>query len=111
MHGVQHLPITELEFMTLTFVTLNLATYIFWWHNHFNIQSAVPVALKRMINNQDWTSVTPDGWSQWPLAAAVNDKQLDHGTTVEGQVGEKRTADEGHRVIGMVLRLIHCWIS
>ena len=111
MRHVQHLPITELEFVTLAFVTLNLITYVCWWHKPFNMQSAVPVVLKRMIDDQDWKSVTPDVWSQRPPAAAVNDKRLDHGTTVEGQVGEKQTADEGRGVVGMVLRPIHCWIG
>ena len=51
--GVQHLPITELEFVTLAFVTLNLTTYVLWWHKPFNVQSAVPVVLKRTINDED----------------------------------------------------------
>lgn len=40
---VQHMPITELEVMTLAFATLNFATYALWWHKPLNVISPVRV--------------------------------------------------------------------
>jgi hypothetical protein len=41
--GVERLPITELEIMTLAFATLNLITYGFWWHKPLNVQRPIRV--------------------------------------------------------------------
>ena len=40
---VQHLPLTELELMTVGFAVLSLVTYILWWHKPLNVQCAFPV--------------------------------------------------------------------
>lgn len=36
--AIDHLPITELELVTLAFATLNFAIYGFWWYKPFNMQ-------------------------------------------------------------------------
>ncbi|TDL15016.1 hypothetical protein BD410DRAFT_733314, partial [Rickenella mellea] len=43
--GVEHLPITELELVTLAFAVLNLATYALWWNKPQNVQCQIPVHL------------------------------------------------------------------
>ncbi|TDL14700.1 hypothetical protein BD410DRAFT_757029 [Rickenella mellea] len=43
--GVERLPITELELVTLAFAVLNLATYTLWWNKPLNVQCAFPVQL------------------------------------------------------------------
>jgi hypothetical protein len=70
--GVQRLPITELELVTLVFVTLNLATYVLWWNKPLNAQCAVPVVLKRTISDRDWNMMEHLFGSQRP--PAVNDR-------------------------------------
>jgi hypothetical protein len=45
--GVQHLPITELELVTVAFATLNLFIYILWWDKPLNVQRGVRVYKKR----------------------------------------------------------------
>ena len=111
--GVQHLPITELEFVTLAFVTLNLTTYVLWWHKPFNVQSAVPVVLKRMINDEDWRTIqlSVNIWNQRP--PAVSGEPIQDGGTVEVKVDEKQTVDQhdGQGVVGKVLRPIQRWIQ
>lgn len=51
--GVQSFPITELELVTLAFVSLNLVTYVLWWNKPLNVQCAIPVVLKRTIGDED----------------------------------------------------------
>ncbi|KXN86826.1 hypothetical protein AN958_09562 [Leucoagaricus sp. SymC.cos] len=44
-----HLPLTELETMTLAFAALNIATYILWWHKPLNVQCPIRVYEKTLI--------------------------------------------------------------
>lgn len=37
------LPLTELETATLAFATLNIATYVLWWHKPLNVQCPIRV--------------------------------------------------------------------
>lgn len=41
---VEHLPITELELVTVAFSILSLAVYLLWWDKPLNVRCAVPVA-------------------------------------------------------------------
>lgn len=43
--GVERLPITELELVTLGFATLNIATYALWWNKPLNVEC--PILLTR----------------------------------------------------------------
>jgi hypothetical protein len=45
--GVQRLPITELELVTVAFAVLNLVIYILWWEKPLNVQRGVRVYKKR----------------------------------------------------------------
>jgi len=46
--GVQGLPITELELVTVAFATLNLVIYMLWWDKPLNVQRGVRVYKKRI---------------------------------------------------------------
>jgi len=46
--GVQGLPITELELVTVAFATLNFGIYLLWWDKPLNVQRGVRVYKKRM---------------------------------------------------------------
>jgi hypothetical protein len=39
--GVQGLPITELELVTVAFAALNFVVYILWWDKSLNVQRGV----------------------------------------------------------------------
>ncbi|KAI9508453.1 hypothetical protein F5148DRAFT_905941 [Russula earlei] len=45
--GVQGLPVTELELVTVAFATLNFVMYILWWDKPLNVQRGVRVYKKR----------------------------------------------------------------
>lgn len=42
----EHLPVTELELVTLAFATLSFVTYWLWWHKPLNVQCPYPVRRK-----------------------------------------------------------------
>jgi len=45
--GVQGLPITELELITVAFAVLNFVIYLLWWEKPLNVQRGVRVYKKR----------------------------------------------------------------
>ncbi|KAI9449657.1 hypothetical protein F5148DRAFT_1019947 [Russula earlei] len=45
--GVRHLPITELELVTVAFAALNFVMYLLWWDKPLNVQRGVRVYKKR----------------------------------------------------------------
>jgi hypothetical protein len=47
--GVQGLPITELELVTVAFAALNFVIYLLWWDKPLNVQRGVRVYKKRII--------------------------------------------------------------
>lgn len=47
---IQHLPVTELEVITLAFALLNIGIYILWWNKPQNMHVAIPMA-RYMIPN------------------------------------------------------------
>lgn len=86
--SVQRLPVTELEIVTLAFVTLNLATYVLWWKKPLNVQCAVPVVLKRHIDDD------AHGW----LKARI---RLDGGNDTEvGNEGNIGWLVKGRETLG-----------
>jgi hypothetical protein len=46
--GVQGLPITELELVTVAFAALNFIIYLLWWNKPLHVQRGVRVYKKRM---------------------------------------------------------------
>jgi len=45
--GVQGLPLTELELVTVAFAALNVVIFFLWWHKPLNVQRGVRVYKKR----------------------------------------------------------------
>lgn len=41
----EHLPVTELEIVTLAFAMLNFMTYGFWWNKPLNVQTPIPILM------------------------------------------------------------------
>ena len=44
--GIEHLPITHLEIVTLAYVAMNFVIYIFWWNKPLNVNRPVRVFRK-----------------------------------------------------------------
>jgi hypothetical protein len=51
--GVQGLPITELELVTVAFAALNFMTYVLWWHKPLNVQRGARVYKKRPTDSEE----------------------------------------------------------
>jgi hypothetical protein len=49
--GIQGLPITELELVTVAFAALNFVIYVLWWHKPVNVQRGVRVYKKQMTED------------------------------------------------------------
>jgi hypothetical protein len=47
-----HLPIAEIEVVTLAFAVLNFATYGFWWDKPHDVRCAVPVLQRPIVSHQ-----------------------------------------------------------
>ncbi|KAI9507076.1 hypothetical protein F5148DRAFT_981929 [Russula earlei] len=51
--GVQGLPVTELELVTVAFATLNFAMYLLWWDKPLSVSCGVRVYKKRQTEQPD----------------------------------------------------------
>ncbi|TFK70477.1 hypothetical protein BDN72DRAFT_535845 [Pluteus cervinus] len=49
----QHLPITELEVVTLAFAVLNIITYGFWWDKPLNVNCQVQIHIKPDVSSNE----------------------------------------------------------
>ena len=47
--GVERLPVTELELVTVAFATLNFVTYLFWWDKPLNVRRPFRILLEKSI--------------------------------------------------------------
>ena len=66
--GVERLPITELEVLTLAFAVLNFATYWLWWNKPLNVRCPVHVPTKKSTISQvndDWEGDMDDCHDMW----------------------------------------------
>ncbi|TFK70474.1 hypothetical protein BDN72DRAFT_818680 [Pluteus cervinus] len=60
----QHLPITELEVITLAFAVLNVITYGFWWDKPLNVNCQVQIHIKPEVSpNRPEANESRDGGS------------------------------------------------
>jgi hypothetical protein len=63
--GIQGLPITELELVTVAFAALNFVVYVLWWHKPLNVERGVRVYKKRItespVDDGD-VEATVGGW-------------------------------------------------
>ncbi|TFK70471.1 hypothetical protein BDN72DRAFT_766343 [Pluteus cervinus] len=73
----QHLPITELEVVTLAFAVLNIITYGFWWDKPLNVNCQVQIHIKPEVSRD---------------APETNGSRDGGGNEVEGEGGQVREA-------------------
>ena len=89
---IEHLPLTELELVTLAFAALNFATYGFWWNKPLNIQCPVRVPVKRRT-----------GESEGSKGAGENSQSADDENSGEDNGGQDMDA---MAVFGMLITSI-----
>jgi len=120
--AVEHLPVTELELVTVAFATLNFATYIFWWNKPLNVQQPFRVLLKKPIvdrQNRPWERETGlSEWVVWMFAVIFGEEDDEVELTMEkrvptffaGGLGERQRglAALGAATIAMIFGGIHC---
>lgn len=58
--GIEHLSITELELVTLSFATLNLVTYGLWWNKPLHVQCPIPIA-KKPVSQRNYQGSEDEG--------------------------------------------------
>ena len=63
---IKHLPITELELVTLAFAALTLITYTLWWNKLLNVRCPCRVPKKRRKNKSEESKDAVDNSSQCP---------------------------------------------
>lgn len=79
--GVQRMPLSELEVLTLAFAVLNVAIYAAWWNKPQGVNMTICVPLKRLENGSDDHTVplTDTGAFQTSSRSApANLAQLEH---------------------------------
>ncbi|KIM21634.1 hypothetical protein M408DRAFT_29395 [Serendipita vermifera MAFF 305830] len=61
--GAQHLPLTELEVVTLAYAMLNLFIYLFWWDKPQNVEC--PIRLYKTVEaSAETASEAAKGWEE-----------------------------------------------
>ncbi|KZP18192.1 hypothetical protein FIBSPDRAFT_829708 [Athelia psychrophila] len=117
---VQHLSITQLEVVTLSYCTMNVVIYAFWWHKPLSVDRPIPVDITRFNSKiqHDFLSRPRNGpttiWQEiWRGAPNATDGPVDivgdatvsspqslftpSATSQQGQV----LAQEQQRVLGL----------
>ena len=66
--GVEHLPLTHLEIVTLAYVAMDFVIYIFWWNKPVNVDRPVRVFRKsepretQLLVSEEVSEGTPEAW-------------------------------------------------
>lgn len=74
---IEHLPITELELVTLAFAALNFATYALWWNKPLNVQCAFRVPLKAGGKVEGIEKVQGAGIAEAESGSEVDDPEIE----------------------------------
>ncbi|KIM28246.1 hypothetical protein M408DRAFT_23950 [Serendipita vermifera MAFF 305830] len=65
--GTQHLPLTELEIVTLAYAMLNFFIYIFWWNKPRNVECPIRVYKTWMASQEESTDIAKDWEDNWAM--------------------------------------------
>lgn len=68
---IQHLPIAELEVVTLAYTIVNVAIYGFWWYKPLSVMCPVPIAgrpLDAPTEHEVKFTFNWGDWGQWQVA-------------------------------------------
>lgn len=101
--GVKHLPITELEVVTLAFAALNLVTFAFWWNKPLNVRCPI------IVDGEDGDEEVR---VQGERAGENNDKHIEpkgggeHGTYLHATPGAYPMVKDRPRFFGLVANII-----
>jgi hypothetical protein len=89
---VEHLPLTELELVTIGFAILNLATYIFWLDKPLNVGCPVRIFVEKQISENGRSGGEYDGGGAGETREGSRGSELeelkDIGILVSAQLAE-----------------------
>jgi hypothetical protein len=88
---IEHLPLTELELVTLAFAALNFVTYGLWWNKPLNVQCPFRVPVKRR-----------NGESEERKGASEGSQSTDDETSGPGEDKERGTDAIGDAMWGTI---------
>ncbi|KIM24398.1 hypothetical protein M408DRAFT_75968 [Serendipita vermifera MAFF 305830] len=128
--GTQHLPLTELEVVTLAYAALNLFIYVFWWDKPQNVECPIRVYKTSTASHKEsgekakeWGEGWASRWS-WMLIEYTTGAQDSYVTISEqrsipmfwsGRSGNdlQGIAGVGTSLLGSAFGAIHCiaWSS
>jgi len=120
--AVDHLPVTELELVTVAFATLNFVTYVFWWNKPLNVKQPYRVLLKKPVGDgQNRPREREMGivrWVVWISSVVLGDEDGRVDLTTEKRVPtfyagdlttrQRNLSASGAGVIAMIFGGIHC---
>ncbi|KIM25493.1 hypothetical protein M408DRAFT_26051 [Serendipita vermifera MAFF 305830] len=128
--GTQHLPLTELEVVTLAYAMLNLFIYGFWWDKPRNVEC--PIRLYKASTTthkesgeeaEEWETNQAERWWQKVITYTLGAQDAhvtlssEHSTPMfwSGRIPIKLLGDAGlgPTILGAVFGAIHCiaWSS
>ncbi|KIM19357.1 hypothetical protein M408DRAFT_83615, partial [Serendipita vermifera MAFF 305830] len=64
VRGTQHLPLTELEVVTLAYTMLNFFIYVFWWDKSRNVECPIRV-YKTSTASHEESGEEAEGWADY----------------------------------------------
>ncbi|KAF9445880.1 hypothetical protein P691DRAFT_805045 [Macrolepiota fuliginosa MF-IS2] len=96
---ITHLPVTELEILTLSFAVLNIATYVLWWEKPQNISVGMRLRLKPGLKHNGTHGATDpatevDITDSYQYQLRQHERQYNPHATWKGQ-GEGEPEPEG----------------
>ncbi|KIM28286.1 hypothetical protein M408DRAFT_23986 [Serendipita vermifera MAFF 305830] len=128
--GVQHLPLTELEVVTLAYTMLNFFIYVFWWDKPRNVECPIRVyktsTASHKESGEEGDEWSDSWWFRWaePILRYTIGQQDDYVTISKqrsipmfwsGRMGEQELglAGLGPSILGSAFGAIHCiaWSS
>ena len=89
--SLEHLPITELELVTLAFVSLNFTIYAYWWEKPFNVQ------IHFRVHRKGNCRVNGEGEVEAGRCGTEIETENEDNREGEGEDGQRRGADTLHK--------------
>lgn len=68
--GIQHLPLTELEVVTLAYAMLNFFIYVFWWDKPRNVEC--PIRVYKSLTESHKSKTQANEWDETPVIRQVD---------------------------------------
>ena len=118
--GIEHLPLTHLEIVTLAYAAMNFAIYLFWWYKPHNVNRPVRVFRKSDLGalpqvgkpEATWKAVLKNMYHIFTGGADKHDDLSRRGRVprfwADSTNEQAKTANMGVNVVAGFFGAIHC---